>query len=276
MLSKGSGLFRVDAELRKATERATLEKHPWCARLSALLRRAGEFGADWVYFRLECDAGGPKPEIFIYDRSSMLADGLQPAEVAKIHHDLWNYGKVPLAFFLRPTGVEIINLLQPPQFGSLGDIEPPKPLDILPLSAADAVAAAGAAAKGIATLQSGNWGRFCARNFDNGSFWEMPENQKLGDAEKGSLASMVREMRTVRDKLEKEFARHKWLKGDDARHAGGFVRRLLIITLMVRFMEDREILPPDYFADKEFLGATDFKSLLRHRTALLRALCPGA
>ena len=272
MLSKGSGLFRVKAEVRKAAEKQALEKHPWRARLEAHLQQASEHGADWIYFRLECDAGGPKPEIFIYDRTSRLADGGSPSDVAKLHHDLWNYGKVPLAFFLRPTTVEIINLLLPPEFGPKGDLVPRKPLDVLPLSPADTLAAAGAASKGIAATQKGNWERFSARYFDNGSFWEMPQNHELGKADQGSVASMVREMRQVRDKLEKQFKHRKWLPPERAGHAGGFVRRLLIITLMVRFMEDRGILPRRYFADKEFLGATDFKSLLRHKTALIIAL----
>ena len=88
MLSKGSGLFRVKAEARKAAEKQALEKHPWRARLEAHLQQASEHGADWIYFRLECDAGGPKPEIFIYDRTSRLADGGSPSDVAKLHHDL--------------------------------------------------------------------------------------------------------------------------------------------------------------------------------------------
>ena len=140
MLSKGNGLFRVNADQRTAKENATLEKHRWHARLLGHLRRASLHGADWVYFRLECEAGGPKPEIFIYDRTSAgLAGGGSIVEVAQIHHDLWNYGKVPFAFFLRPMAVEVINVLTPPAFDQNGEIIPPKPLDVLPLTAAEKI-----------------------------------------------------------------------------------------------------------------------------------------
>lgn len=265
MLSKGSGLFPVDESKRNAEQTAALKSHRWRARLLAHLRRAREHGADWVYFRLECDAGGPKPEIFLYDRTTAgLAGGGAASETAQLHHELWNYGRVPLAFFLRPTSVEIINLLQPPTLGDQGQPLPPEPLDRLP-SPAEILATAGAAASGITA-----WNRYQARYFDNGTFWEMPANQELGRPGESSMASMVEEMRQVRDALEKTFIRRKWLPAPE--EARAFVRRMLIITLMVRFMEERGILPRDYFAAQEHLDATDFKSLLRHRTPLLRAL----
>lgn len=270
MLAEGSGLFRVVKEKRSKRENAILAKHPWKARLESLLHQASEHRADWVYFRLECEAGGPKPEAYIFDHTSGLRDGGSPAEIAKLHLELWNYGKVPLAFVLRPTAVDIFNLLAAPEFGPCGLI-PPAPLETLDLSPADTLAMAGAASKGITAHDETKWQRFSGARFDNGSFWEMPENRELGSNERGSLATLVKEMRLVRQKLEKDFAKHHQLdlKPEES---NAFVHRLLILTLMVRFMEAREIIPPGYFADKELLGATDFKSLLPHRRPLFRAL----
>jgi|GEM_PF-712284 len=270
MLAEGSGLFRVDKTLRPKKENDTLAKHPWRARLESLLLQARDHGADWVYFRLECDAGGPKPEAYIFDHTSSLSDKGSPADIAKLHLELWNYGKVPLAFVLRPTAVEIFNLLQAPEFGPSGLIQP-VPLETLALSPADTLAMGGALAKGITSHDNSKWQRFSGARFDNGSFWEMPENRELGSNERGSLATMVKEMRLVRQKLEKDFAKHHHLNLKPE-ESNAFVHRLLILTLMVRFMEAREIIPPGYFADMELLGATDFKSLLPHRTPLLRAL----
>lgn len=270
MLAEGSGLFRVVKEQRSKRENAILAKHPWKARLESLLLQASEHSADWVYFRLECEAGGPKPEAFIFDHTSSLRGGGSPAEIAKLHLELWNYGKVPLAFVLSPTAVDIFNLLAAPEFGPKGLI-PPAPLETLDLCPADTLAMAGAVAKGLSAHNESKWQRFSGARFDNGSFWEMPENRELGSNERGSLATLVKEMRLVRQKLEKDFAKHHQLdlKPEES---NAFVHRLLILTLMVRFMEAREIIPPGYFADKELLGATDFKSLLPHRTPLLRAL----
>jgi hypothetical protein len=270
MLAEGSGLFRVAEALRSTREKEILAKHPWKARLESLLAQASEHGVDWVYFRLGSGTGGPKPEAYIFDHTSSLCAGGSPADIAKLHLELWNYGKVPLAFVLRPTAVDIFNLLAAPEFGPSGLI-PPVPLETLDLSPADTLAMGGAVAKGIAAHDDSKWQRFSGARFDNGSFWEMPENRELGSNERGSLATMVKEMRLVRQKLEKDFAKHHHLNLKPE-ESNAFVHRLLILTLMVRFMEAREIIPPGYFADMELLGATDFKSLLPHRTPLLRAL----
>lgn len=271
MLSLGSGLFRVAAEERSLAERKILETHEWQARLESFLVQAGNHGADWVYFRLECEAGGPKPEVFIYDRSSTLSCAESPIAVGQLHLELWNYGKVPFVFIFRPVGVEVFNLLQPPEFGTSGLLDP-EPLDILPLTPAETLALAGATAKGISASQNQGWRRFSGRYFDNGSFWEAPENRDLGSSEKSSMSAMVQEMRTVRKKLEDEFAKHKTLPEDVARHAKPFVRRLLILTLMVRFMEARGIIPPDYFTNGTSKATNGFKSLLGSPKELLKAL----
>lgn len=270
MLAEGSGLFRVVSALRSQKEKAVLASHPWKARLEALLKRAETHNADWVYFRLECDAGGPKPEAYIFDHTSSLRAGGSPAEIAKLHLELWNYGKVPLAFVLRPTAVDIFNLLEAPDFGPSGLI-PPTPLETLELSPADTLAMAGAAAKGIAALDETKWQRFSGARFDNGSFWEMHENRELGSNEKNSVAMMVEEMRDVRRKLEDHFAEYSKLPEDLLKYEKRFIHRLLILTLMVRFMEERGIIPPNYFKDKHHTEAADFQTLLRHRTPLLRA-----
>lgn len=263
MLAAGSGLFRVDKALRSSREKDILAKHPWRARLESLLLQASEHSVDWVYFRLECDAGGPKPEACIFDHTSSLRAGGSPAEIAKLHLELWNYGKVPLAFVLRPTAVDIFNLLQAPEFGPNGLI-PPAPLETLELSPADTLAMAGAVAKGIAAQDETKWQRFSGSRFDNGSFWEMAENRELGSNEKSSVATMVEEMRDVRRKLEDHFAEYSKLPDDLVKYEKRFIHRLLILTLMVRFMEERGIIPPDYFKDKHHTEASDFQTLLRH------------
>lgn len=271
MLAEGSGLFRVTATLRSQKEKALLATHPWKARLEALLKRAEVHHADWVYFRLQSDSGGPKPEIYIYDCTSSLQDTGSPFEIARLHLELWNYGKVPLAFVLRPTAVDIFNLLKAPEFGPSG-LVPQGPLETLELSPAETLAVAGAVAKGIAAHDKDKkWQRFSGVRFDNGSFWEMPENRELGSSEKSSVAMMVAEMRDVRRKLEDHFAKNSQLPEDLVKYEKRFIHRLLILTLMVRFMEERRIIPPNYFKDKHHIEAGDFQTLLRHRTPLLRA-----
>lgn len=271
MLAQGSGLFRVEPTRRTARENQVLEHHPWRARLEALLEEAAEHKADWVYFRLVSDAGAPKPEVFIFDHTATLSDGGPRFNLAEAHRELWNYGKVPLAFVLRATAVDIFNLLSPPAFDAGGELIVPAPLETLALSPSDTLAMAGAAAQGIETFEKTKWQRFSGPRFDNGSFWDVPENRDLGSSDQSSVATMVEEMREVRRKLEAHFAKHHKLPDALAKYEKRFIHRMLILTLMVQFMEERGIIPPDYFKDKEHTEATDFKSLLLHRTPLLRA-----
>ena len=268
MLSKGSGLFCVDPKLRTAHQIELLLKHPWRTRLLAYLHEAGEFGADWVYFRLSVGAGAPRPEMFIFDwQAEGFAGKHCRPSLATLYHHLWNYGRVPLALILRPTAVDIYNLLPPPQFDNNGQPQEPDRIESLTLSPANSIALAGAAAKGIANTHEPFWKRFSAYQFDSGAFWEAKENQNLVTGA-SSLDLMVSEMREVRRSLE---AHTKLNVGEDQKN--WFVRRLIIITLMVRFLEDRKILPADYFKDQEYVGADNFTELLRHPRALLRAIC---
>jgi len=267
MLSRGSGLLRVDRQRRSADQIEVLEKHPWRTRLHSALREAGEFGADWVYFRLSVGAGAPRPEIFIYDwQDDCLAEKGQRPPLTTLYHRLWIYGRVPLAVILRPTKADIYNLLPPPDFDDDGLPREPQQIESLSLAPADSIALAGAATKGIAAVNQPAWKRFSARQFDSGAFWEAEENQNLATGA-NSLDSLVSEMRQVRRSLEK----HTQLDAT-VQKKNWFVRRLIIITLMVRFLEDRRILPAGYFKDQEYPGTETFTSLLGHPRALLSAI----
>lgn len=272
MLADGGGLFRVAEKSRTARERKILEKHPWRGRLESLLRQAGEHGADWVYFRLVCDAGGPKPEVYVFDRSRSLSDSDATFDIARLQLELWNYGRVPLAFVLRPLGVEIYNLLEPPAFGPDG-LKAPKVLEKLQFSPSAILAKAGKVAKAVAdSADDAKWDRFSGPRFDNGSFWEDPKNRDLGRSERSSMAAMVKEMQIVRKSLESRMGKLADLPEDFLAHVPGFVRRLLILTLMVRFLEERDIIPPDYFFAESKDGDTGFRALLRQPKRLLKAL----
>jgi hypothetical protein len=266
MLSQGSGLFCVDSSKRSPQQNEVLKQHPWRTRLNAYLHEAGEFGADWVYFRLSVGAGAPRPELFIYNcqEHGLAAEGEGPS-LARLCHQLWNYGRVPLVLILRPTKVDIYNLLPPPDFDDDGRPKEPKQIQSLSLTPADSIALAGAATKGIYAADQFAWSRFSARQFDSGAFWEAQENRNLAKGA-NSVDSLVSEMREVRRSLEKQTQ----LNATEEKK-NWFIRRLIIITLMVRFLEDRRILPAAYFKDQG-LAAETFTALLRYPRALLQAI----
>ncbi len=232
------------------------------------LHQAGEFGAHWVYFRLHPDAGAPRAELFICDWQDSLTLEANRSRLPELYRHLWNYGQVPLLLALTPTTADLYNLLPQPVPDKDGTFPAPPLIDSIPLSPADSLALAGAAAKGIVKVQQPAWKRFSARGFDNGAFWEAEENRDLGSGADSALHALVTEMRDVRIRIEKKTV----LPGVSDEEKGSFVRRLLIITLMVRFLEDRGILPEGYFTDEEYLGAKCFTDILPHPRAVLRAI----
>ena len=274
MLSPGSGLFRVDPRQRSAQENERLDAHPWRTRLHAYLLEASEFVADWVYFRFPAEERAPRPELFIYDwqRGGLAAGGAGPADLAGLYRQLWNYGRVPLALVLRPTSADVYNLLPPPDFDAAGHPADPEELASLRFAGDPvmALATAGAAAEGIRRLNERArraWQRFSAPQFDRGAFWEARENLALRGG-KSSLDSLVEEMRAVREWLTAQT--HLGVRFEEKET---FVHRLLIITLMVRFLEERKILPEEYFRHADApADVHDFRSLLAHPRALLAAI----
>ncbi len=256
MLASDAGLFRVDSQKRTKKEQRNLDKHPWAPRINRCLHEAGEFGADWVYFRLHTQTGGPRAEIFIYEELEQLSEGSESQAIAELHLKLWNYGGVPLVFFLKPTGVDVFNILQQPEITDDG-LNAPDSFAFLELSAAETLATAGATVAGIQKKKAEQWERFRSEHFDNGGFWEMPENRQIGDAEDGALPSLVREMREVRIWLRKQLSSVEEEKQRDL-----LIRRLLIVILMIRFLEERGILPPDYFSSGDFPNSSSFLEVL--------------
>jgi hypothetical protein len=265
MLGQGAGLFRVEDDSRSKKEERELESHPWAARLKRLLHEAGEYGAHWVYFRLHSQTGGPRPEIFIFDENERLSDGIEGKELANLHKQLWNYGAVPLAFFIKPTRVDVFNLMSPPEFDEEGLIVP-TPFDRLELAGIETLAMAGAAVKGIQNKNDTSWERFNSEYFDDGGFWDMPANRDLGDADQGALESMVTDMRKVRTRLTSELS---GISNESERDL--LIRRILIVILMVQFLKERGILPPDYFQENVSGSDSDFLDVLSEPKRLISA-----
>src|SRR5262249_26712484 len=102
--------------------------------------------------------------------------------------------------------------------------------------------------------------RFSGRAFDNGSFWENPKNSPLIRRSRSAQATLLEEMREVRRKVKE-----KQIVSD------ALARRLIVLGLMVRFLEDRGTLPASFFG--RFLqGATYFFQVLRQPQALLACI----
>lgn len=244
MLSSESGLVRIlDGKVAPEHE-AKVAAHPYQGRLRRLVHEAGEFGADYVYFRLYPGTGAPRPEIFIYNQTRSTAPALN--EAVRVL-ELWNYTRVPLMFVLRRDGVHIHDLLTKPELDEKG---------IPRLSQTEKL---NLAADISNQIEQAKWDKYYAPRFDNGTFWE--GNPLQPDAET-SIKSLVTAVRQAREEVERRT--RDW--NDPV-----LVKRLLIFVIMGRFLEERGVLTEDYFRNIQ-ADATKFHHIVKTPGALARLL----
>ena len=205
--------------LVSVAERETLQNQQVPPSVIRSLEDAERYGASHVYFRSFPDSENEKPpqaQVFLYDCTEAL---YHEQKLAEVHRKLWNYGKVVLFYAIYPEKIDIFSCFQQPALTT--DAQPRyKPAEQLVL-----------AAQMLDVLEEKRY-RFSGRAFDNGSFWENPKNSPLIQRSRSAQATLLEEMRKVRRKVSTE-----QIVSDS------LARRLIVLGLMVRFLEDRGALP---------------------------------
>ncbi|MDR0685676.1 MAG: SAM-dependent methyltransferase [Spirochaetaceae bacterium] len=192
---------------------------------------------DFVFFRhfSETDVRTSQPVAYIIDNTSGKLDN---RKLARLHHALWLNGTVPLLYVDNADSVDILSCIAGPA------AKKAKNWNYLPL---DKIYKDN---KNI----SDQIKRFSAFCLADGTFWENDLNKSYTD----------RKNSAHNDLLEK-------IKQADRKILGvtdPFVRRLLLITILVKYLEDRGV----FKARKEFFseyatGANSFYEVLRSGTA---------
>jgi hypothetical protein len=222
------------------------DAHP---RAKRILHDAAAMGASHVLFRVSVRQDRPPtPQAFIFDLSTSHASATDEAEIQR---QVWNYGLVPLIFVLRPDRVDIINALEKPLLDFHGNLEKPTIVDQLRLGAQ--------LSRALARKNDEVVSRYSARGFANGTFWDDPKNRSLlssSTAQKSLLAEMRRARIAINER---------------GGLSGSLSRRFFILCLMVKYLEDRKILRPNYFQQFD-QAATEFSFLLRSDTGRYAAL----
>src|SRR4051812_9360915 len=186
------------------------------------LERACHFKADYFYFRPP--PGRPsRATVYIYDWTERLSEARQSrrkagqtpdrlrADLAALHRELWSAGEVPLVYVFLPTQIQIYHVLQGPRESSRG-LEP-NPWKVIEL-AADV---------------SEELKAFSARKLDDGRFWEENRDARTLKLEGAAFMALSQEIGRCRNKLV----------GKPYRIDDGLVKRLLILFVMVKYLEER-------------------------------------
>ncbi|MCO6453891.1 MAG: N-6 DNA methylase [Pirellulaceae bacterium] len=225
--------------------RAALTDLPWHEAAVVLAARAFE-PVDFVFFRRFEDGRSSHPAAFVIDNTQQR---FSAEELARTHHELWLQAATPLIYVAWPSRVDVLSCARGPDFWIDGQREyrPAEQLDV-----------ASRVNSELARLR-----RLSASGLADGTFWEEPQNQRLANHAAAAHESLIRSV------VETD----KALGGEQDPVA----RRLLLLTVLVKYLEDRDVFPRPGWFGRFRQGARSFLDLLRGEnpaevTALLRAL----
>ena len=207
----------------------------------AIMEKAAFYKAHSVFFESGRNGRPPIAQAFVY-----LSEGhADDAAFAELHKRLWSWGGVPLIYRRTAGLVQLFRCAHKPDFVSREGAIICKPVKTLK----------------IATDISASEAWWDASRLRNGTLWDDPEVcDAMLSAGKAAHKGLIDAVRRLNDDLNEEGILKKHLR-----------RRLLILSLLIAYLEERGVLLPDYFS--QFLaGATRFFQVLANGEALVDLL----
>jgi N-6 DNA Methylase len=207
----------------------------------AVIEKAKAFGAHAVFFEASREGRAPVPQAFVF-----VSDGpADDPEFGEIHRRLWSWGGVPLIYRKTPGLVQLFRCAHKPDFVSSNGKTVCKPFRIL---------------KTAADVSSDPW--WDATRLSNGTLWDDPVVCKaMLSATKAAHKQLIDAVKKLNEDLNSEDILPKRLR-----------RKLLILSLLIAYLEERDVFRDGYFG--QFVsGADKFFHVLANGTALTKLLC---
>ena len=200
---------------------------------------------DYVFFRRFSDARTSEPAAYVVDNTD---EHLSREEVAELHNTFWVQGVAPLVYVAWPTQLDILSCARGPDFW---DRDSPR------YNPAATIATAALVGTEIEKAR-----RFSAMRLEDGTFWDDPRNSELADHKKSAHQALISTIVEIDSELEGK--------------RNPVLRRLLLLTILVKYLEDRRVFPTGWFTAFH-AGASSFFDVLRQQQpakviALLEAL----
>jgi hypothetical protein len=206
----------------------------------AMMEKAAHYGADAVFFEAGRNNRPAMAQAFVF-----VSDGpAKDPHFAELHQRLWSWGGVPLLYRKTAGLVQLFRCAHKPDFvSSKGEIIC-KPVKTLKIASA---------------ISKDPW--WDASRLRSGTLWDDPSVcKKLLSAKKAAHKRLIDAVRELNDELNKEGILKKHLR-----------RRLLILSLLIAYLEERGVFPSDYFSQFQ-KGATKFFEVLADGDALVKLL----
>ncbi|RKF22745.1 SAM-dependent methyltransferase [Altericroceibacterium spongiae] len=236
-IADGRGLPTIDGLI--AVENYNHEGRP--PEEVAIMEKALSYGARAVFFEAARHGRAPVAQAFVFDAS----DEPEDARFAELHKRLWSWGGVPLVYRAARGSIQLFRCAHEPDFAGPDDIPVCRPIRTLLI--------------GAKIAEQDVW--WNAARIRNGTIWDDPDACKLMlSAQKAAHRTLVEEVRA----LAKQLSERRLL-------SARLRRRLLILSLLIAYLEERSVLlPADFGKARE--GATRFFEILGDGRALIALL----
>ena len=191
---------------------------------------------NFVFFRRFSDGRSSQILAYVVDNSD---EQLDEKALAELHLQVWLHGTAPLLYIAWPSRIDVLTCARGPDFWKAENEEcqynPAKRLEAKALKTAGAV---------TSELQ-----KFSALRLADGTFWEEPGNKKLADHDKAAHQSLIQAVVEADSDLDGE--------------KNPILRRLLLLMVLIKYLEDRRVFPNRGWFGTFHKGAKSFFDVLQ-------------
>ncbi len=207
----------------------------------AIIEKAAAYNAHSVFFEAGRNGRPPVAQAFVFVSDEQSND----KEFAELHKRLWSWGGVPLIYRKTPGLVQLFRGAHNPDFVSATGELVCRPIKTLQMASSIA--------------SSDAW--WDASRLRNGTLWDDPAVcREMLSATKAAHKSLIDAVTQLNAELDDVGILKKHLR-----------RKLLILSLLIAYLEERGAFPQNYF--RKFLsGATKFFDVLANGKALVTLL----
>ena len=203
----------------------------------AAVRDAATFEhIDYIFFRRFSDGRSSQIAAYVIDNTSHRLD---EKALAKLHRQVWLYGMAPLLYVAWPSRIDVLSCARGPDFWKAENEEylykPAKSFELEALKTASEI--------------SGELRKFTALRLADGTFWEEPDNRKLADHTKAAHQLLIQAI------VETD-------EGLDGKN-NPILRRLLLLMVLIKYLEDRQVFPNEGWFGSYRKGARSFFDVLQ-------------
>ncbi len=193
-------------------------------------------GIDWVFFRRFTDGRSSQVVAYVVDNAK---EHSSVADLAQLHKRVWLHGGVPLIYVAGATTVDVLSCARGPDFWRNDGYRynPAAEIPSLVEQAADVDAAI-----------RNQLHRFSAWRLADGTFWDDPRNAALARSNERAHEALIQAVVETDQELDGE--------------RQPLLRRLLLLTVLIKYLEDRDVFPPGWFG-RFSAGARLFFEVLR-------------